>query len=48
MVHAVHKTLQGDRSLCDGSRVVAWLSGRFDSDGPDACHTCAALTSVTG
>ncbi len=43
VVHAARKTLDGHRALCDPSRAVASLGGRFDINGEDSCANCAVL-----
>ena len=43
VIHAARKTLQGHRALCEPSRAVASLGGRFDVNGEDSCATCAVL-----
>lgn len=44
LLHAAHKTLQGHKALCDGSPIVEWRSGRFDSAAAEACPDCAAAS----
>jgi hypothetical protein len=44
-IHALHKTLTGDRAICDESMVLIRLGGRFDHDHLDSCLACVDLTT---
>jgi hypothetical protein len=39
-IHAVRKTLNGNRAVCDAAVELNRLGGRFDRDDLDSCLTC--------
>jgi uncharacterized protein YijF (DUF1287 family) len=43
VIHAARKTLDGFRALCDSSRAVASLGGRFDVNAEESCASCAVI-----
>lgn len=45
LLHAAKKRIDGVSALCGVGRIVQAVPGRFDSDDPRACPTCA--TSAT-
>jgi hypothetical protein len=40
-IHALRKTLDGHRALCDKNLVLIRLGGRFDEFELNSCLTCA-------
>lgn len=45
-LHAARNTLNGQRALCDGRKIVSRATGRFELRSPAACPECVA--AVTG
>ena len=43
LVHAVAKTLNGNKARCGAGTVGAVLTGRFDPDAAGSCPDCARL-----
>ncbi len=43
LVHAVGKTLSGNKARCGAGLISAMTTGRFEPDSPGSCPDCARL-----
>jgi len=43
-VHALKKTLDGNRAMCDASLEIIRLGGRFNPDELNSCLACGIAT----
>ncbi|MBV9484476.1 MAG: hypothetical protein JO246_00300 [Frankiaceae bacterium] len=44
-IHALRKTLTGNRAVCDNTTQLFRLGGRFDPDDLHCCLACVILTA---